>query len=71
MNLDLLFGDGHGRAAGDGLVLRGWAAGSLHRWMRSAGGQWIGVCTVLIERADGQTYKAVEQLVPARALRPR
>ena len=52
-------------------MLRGWTAGALHRWLRSAGGQWVGVCTVLIGQADGRTYKAVEQLVPARALRPR
>jgi hypothetical protein len=43
----------------------------LHRWLRSATGDWIGVCTVLISRGDGSTYRAVDQLVPAQALRPR
>ena len=59
-------------ATGDGrLHLRGWAVGTLHRWLRSATGDWIGVCTVLISRGDGSTYRAVDQLVPAQALRPR
>jgi hypothetical protein len=71
VNLDLLFGGEGAPEPGDGLVLRGWTAGALHHWLRIAGGQWIGVCTVLIGRADGRTYKVVEQLVPARALRPR
>jgi hypothetical protein len=54
-----------------GLKLRGWAAGALHRWLRSSTGQWIGVCTIIIEHSDGSTYKAVDQLVPAEALRRR
>ena len=53
------------------LHLRGWAVGTLHRWLRSATGDWIGVCTVLISRGDGSTYRADDQLVPAQALRQR
>lgn len=45
--------------------------GALHRWIRSSGGQWVGVVTFAISMTDGTTYKAVEQLVPAEALRPR
>lgn len=58
-------------AAGDGLVMSGWTAGALHRWLRSSTGQWIGVCTVLIARSGGGTYRADDQLVPATALRQR
>jgi hypothetical protein len=53
VNLDLLFAGEGQPAAGDGLILSGWTAGALHRWLRGAGGQWIGVCTVLIGRANG------------------
>jgi hypothetical protein len=53
------------------LVLHGSTAGALHRWLRSTTGQWIGVCTILIPRADGTLYRATDQLVPAEALRPR
>jgi hypothetical protein len=54
------------------LHLRGWAVGTLHRWLRSStGDDWIGVCTIVISRGDGSTYRAVGQLVPAHALRPR
>jgi hypothetical protein len=56
----------------DRLHLRGWAVGTLHRWLRSStGDDWIGVCTIVISRGDGSTYRAVDQLVPAQALRPR
>jgi hypothetical protein len=59
-------------ATDDGrLHLHGWAVGTLHRWLRSGTGDWIGVCTVLISRGDGSTYRAVDQLVPAQALRQR
>jgi hypothetical protein len=40
-------------------------------WLRSDTGHWICVCTSLIKRADGNTYRAVDQLVPAQALRKR
>jgi hypothetical protein len=39
----------------DRLHLRGWAVGTLHRWLRSATGDWIGVCTIVISRGDGST----------------
>ena len=83
VNLDALFptaqsatGDpapaGQSSAADDDrLHLRGWAVGTLHRWLRSSTGDWIGVCTIVISRGDGSTYRAVDQLVPAQALRPR
>jgi hypothetical protein len=32
---------------------------------------WIGVCTILISSSDGSTYRAVDQLMPAQALRQR
>jgi hypothetical protein len=55
----------------EGWQLSGWAPGALQRWLRSATGQWIGVVTFIIEQSDGTTYKAVEQLVRAEAMRPR
>lgn len=55
----------------EGLVLTGWTAGVLHRWLRSATGQWIGVVTILIPTTNDGTFKAQDQLVPAEALRPR
>ena len=63
------------RAAGsmaidDGLVLE-VVRGGLQRWLRSADGQWIGLVSYVVRCADGSTYKAVDQLVPAYALRPR
>jgi hypothetical protein len=71
VSLDALFPAAEHPPTGDGLQLRGWAAGALHRWLRSADGSWVGVCTVLIQRTDGSIYKAVDHLVPAQALRPR
>jgi hypothetical protein len=78
VNLDALFPTADGAPArpstagcGDNLELSGWAAGALHRWLRSSTGQWIGVCTVLITRANGGTYRAVDQLVPASSIRQR
>jgi hypothetical protein len=55
----------------DRLNLRGWAVGTLHRWLCSGTGQWIGVCTIVIGRGDGSTYRAVDQRMPAQALRRR
>lgn len=40
----------------EGLVLTGWTAGVLHRWLRSATGQWIGCrdgLSVTVDRVDG------------------
>ncbi len=70
MSLDALFPHGEHPTGVDGLELRGWAPGALHRWVRSTDGEWVGVCTVLIGHSDGSTYKAVDQIVPAQALRP-
>ena len=55
---------------GDGLVLE-VVPGGLHRWLRSAEGQWIGLVSYLVRCADGSTYKAADQLVPAHAMQPR
>ncbi len=81
--LDALFPTDLPSGRRDGLVLTGWTAGVLHRWLRSTTGEWVGVVTVLIPTstrgepggfgtvtAEG-TYKAQDQLVPAGALRPR
>ena len=40
------------------------------RWVKKTGG-WVGVVTYVARMADGSTYKATDQLVPAHALRPR
>jgi hypothetical protein len=48
VSLDALFPTDHPGAQRDGLILTGWTAGVLHRWLRSATGQWIGVVTILI-----------------------
>jgi hypothetical protein len=53
------------------LELQGWAIGALERWLRSTSGQWIGVVTVYIQQSGGSSYRAIEQLIPAEALRPR
>jgi hypothetical protein len=72
VSLDAVFPTDHpATAERDGLVLTGWTAGVLHRWLRSATGQWIGVVTILIAITAGGTFKAEDQLVPAEALRPR
>ena len=56
-------------AAPDGLVLE-TVPGGLQRWVKTTGG-WVGVVTYVARMANGSSYKAVEQLVPAHALRPR
>jgi hypothetical protein len=61
-----VFGPSNGN---EGLVV-GVVPGGLQRWIRSTAG-WVGVVTYVVRMADGSSYKAVEQLVPARALRPR
>jgi hypothetical protein len=45
--------------------------GVSHRWLGSSTGHWVGVCTIIFEYSDGTTYKAVDQLVPAEAIRER
>lgn len=71
VSLDALFPEHDVQHLDEGLVLRGWTIGALHRWLRSSSGHWIGMCTIFIKCADGTTYKAVDQLVPAGALRKR
>jgi hypothetical protein len=56
-------------AAPHGLVLE-TVPGGLQRWVKTTGG-WVGVVTYVARMADGSTYKAESQLVPAEALRPR
>jgi hypothetical protein len=70
VSLDALFPPPQARSTADGLELRGWAPGALQRWERADTGEWIGMVTFLIKRSDGSSYRAVDQLVPAGALRP-
>jgi hypothetical protein len=46
-------------------------AGGLSRWLRASTGEWVGVVTYVVTLADGSTFKAADQLIPAHALRPR
>jgi hypothetical protein len=46
------------------------AAGGLLRWIRTTSG-WVGVVNVIMVLPDGSMKKYAEQLIPARALRPR
>jgi hypothetical protein len=46
------------------------AAGGLLRWIRTTS-TWVGVVNVIMVLPDGSTTKYAEQLIPARALRPR
>lgn len=55
----------------EGLELDEPCPGGLSRWLRATDGQWIGVVTYIVQKHDGSTFKANDQLVPARALRPR
>ena len=55
---------------GDGIDVDQPAAGGLVRWIRTTGG-WVGVVNVVLVLTDGSTIKFSEQLIPARALRPR
>jgi hypothetical protein len=73
VELGALFCSGSGPAAtvSDGLVINQPCAGGLHRWLRSSTGEWIGLVTYVVALADGTTYKAEDQLVPAHALRQR
>jgi hypothetical protein len=49
------------------------AAGTLHAWLRSGLGDWIGLVSYQVPFADGrhETLYLERQLVPAYALRPR
>jgi hypothetical protein len=71
VNLPALFPEPSTSSVASGLVIDEVAPGGLHRWERTADGQWIGVVTIVMRRADGSTFKAADQLVPALALRPR
>lgn len=71
VSLDALFPPTDHTVERDGLVLTGWTPGVLHRWLRSATGEWVGVVTILIATTTGGTFKAQDQLVPAQALQPR
>lgn len=71
VSLDALFPTDHPTVERAGLVLTGWTPGVLHRRLRSATGQWIGVVTILIATTSDGTFKAQDQLVPAEALQPR
>ena len=71
VSLDALFPPPGPSSSVEGLKLRGWAPGALQRWVRSSTGDWIGIVTFLIEQTDGSTFKAVDQFVPAEAMRPK
>jgi hypothetical protein len=64
----------------DGVVLTGWAEGSLHRWLRTSTGRWVGVVTLRLRTTptrshlgvrDGDGFLAREQLIPAEVIRLR
>jgi len=55
----------------DGLIVSEVVPGALERWIRTASGDWLGEVNVVFTRADGSTYKAMSQLIPAQALSPR
>jgi hypothetical protein len=48
-------------------------SGTLLHWLRSSGGEWLGLVDYPLPLADGrkQTVYLERQLVPAYALRPR
>ena len=71
VSLDALFPPPDNISTAEGVELTGWVPGALQRWLRSTTGQWIGVVTIFISQSKGTLFKAVEQLVPAEALRPR
>jgi hypothetical protein len=62
---------GRDGGAADGIAVDQPAPGGLIRWIRTSGGTWVGVVNVIITMTDGSTVKYAEQLIPARALRPR
>ena len=70
VNLNELFGSSTSSPVADGLVLED-VPGDLIRWTRSATGRWIGIVTWFGRTAQGGRVKAVDQWVPADALRPR
>jgi hypothetical protein len=70
VNLHKLFGSPTSSSALDGLVLED-VHGDLSRWTRSADGGWIGIVTWIGRTAEGRSVKALDQWVPADALRPR
>lgn len=64
----------------DGIVLTGWAEGSLHRWVRTSTGRWVGVVTLRLRTTptrshlgerEGDGFLAREQLIPAEVIRLR
>lgn len=62
---------GRDGSAGEGIDLDQPAAGGLIRWIKTSGGTWVGVVNVVIPFTDNTTMKFENQLIPARALRPR
>lgn len=53
----------------DGIAVDQPTPGGLTRWLRTSGGAWVGVVTLVIPMTDGSTMKLEGQLIPARALR--
>lgn len=70
VNLHKLFGSSTSSLVADGLVLEN-VHGDLTRWARSADGKWIGIVTWVGRTAEGSRIRALDQWVPADALRPR
>ena len=64
-------GFGRDGSAGEGIDLNRPAAGGLVRWIKTSGVTWVGLVNVVGSITDGSTVKYTEQLIPARALRPR
>lgn len=58
---------------GEELHLDGEVVGTLHEWIRSARGLWLGVVTFAVPFAEDRSQRLhlQRQLVPAYALRPR
>jgi hypothetical protein len=70
VDLNKLFGSSTFMSVPDGLVLED-VHGDLIRWTRSADGKWFGIVTWVGRTAVGSRAKALDQWVPADALRPR
>jgi len=70
VDLGKMFGRSTSSSVADGLVLED-VHGDLIRWTRSVGGSWIGIVTWVGRTAQGGQVRAVDQWVPANALRPR
>jgi hypothetical protein len=69
VDLRALFGSTSGDA--EGIDLDAPGAGGLLEWIRLSDGGWAARVTYVVKMTDGSTRKFSDQVVPARALRPR